>query len=126
MKTGPELGLMGLGGFFSECDEDPQEGLEQRRNMVRFTFNTALWQLCGRGESRRQDNECYCWSGGDKNWGVRGVMGKALHSPHPQSSISLGKGDSEEQDLGQQASLGTPGRSSPLSSASLAQKGPAA
>lgn len=38
METGPELGLVGPGGFFSEGDGDPQEGPEQRRNVVGFPF----------------------------------------------------------------------------------------
>lgn len=91
METGPELGLMGLGGFFSEGDGDPQ-----RRNMVRFTSNTALRQLCEREASRRKDNEC-CWRGGDKNWSGRGVM-KRPCAPH-----TLGKGTQRSWTWGQQS-----------------------
>lgn len=86
-------------------------------------FNTALRPLWAAGGSRRPDNECYCRRRGDKKWGGRGDgKGPAL-STRPESHFP-GKGALRGGRHGRgRVSLGTPGRSSPLSSASLAQRG---
>lgn len=43
---GPERGLVGLGAFRSEADGDPQGGLGQRENTVRFAFLIQQFGYC--------------------------------------------------------------------------------
>lgn len=54
METGPELGLTGLGGFFSEVMGTHRKVLSREVIWSHLHFNTARRQLCEKGRKQEE------------------------------------------------------------------------
>lgn len=112
-------GPCGPGGFCSDGDGDPWKGLSRQRPWSGLHFNTTLWPLC---EEEKIGRTMSAVAGEEVIRPEReGLMRKVLHCtpPFPPEFYFWEEGVRGTS----RASLGTPGRSGPLSSARPSQWG---